>query len=120
LKPAIVVQVELLGHRVIDCGAHDDRPSDYPDFAREVGRAIASGNADRGIRAALCHDSYSARQAVQHDAANLLCLGARVIGSALADDVVCEFLRANSSGDPRHVRRLEKITEIERESESST
>jgi len=133
-KQWIAKQVAELGHAAIDCGAPDDRPSDYPDFARAVGRAITEGRADRailvcgsgvgaaiaankirGIRAGLCHDSYSARQAVEHDDANLLCLGARVIGPALAAELVQTFLAAEFTGEDRHLRRLQKTADIERQ-----
>lgn len=127
-----------LGDRVaalVDCGAHDTSPSDYPDFAVAVGRTILDGRADRGllicgsgvgvsiaankmpgIRASLCHDTYSARQGVEHDDMNVLCVGARVIGPEMAMEVIKAFLNARYEPQERHARRVEKILEIERES----
>src|SRR5918993_1682455 len=120
------------GHEVIDLGTHTTAPVDYPDTAEAVASAVRNGQADRGllvcgsgagvsvaaskfpgIRAAVCHDGYTARQAVEHDDLNVLCLGARVIGPALASDLVSAFLGARFSGDPRHHRRLAKILDIE-------
>ena len=118
-----------------DLGAHTFDPSDdYPDFAKAVARAVASGQAKRGIlvcgsgvgaciaankvpgvRACLCHDTYSARQGVEHDDMNVLCLGARVIGSELAMELVTAFLDARFTGEERHRRRLEKVLNIEHE-----
>jgi ribose 5-phosphate isomerase B len=129
--------VELVGNqvnKVIDCGTHDQRSSDYPDFAAEVGRQIVSGAADRGIlvcgsgvgvsvaankivgiRAAICHDTYSAHQGVEHDDMNLLCIGARVIGPELAFEIVRSFLAARYQPEERHARRLDKVLQMERE-----
>ena len=118
---------------VLDLGAHTfDRDDDYPDFALAVAQAVASGQAQRGIivcgsgvgaciaankvkgvRACLCHDTYSAHQGVEHDDINILCLGARVVGPELAGELVNTFLKANFSGEMRHRRRLEKILAIE-------
>ena len=122
------------GHEVVDCGAMDDRPSDYPDFARAVGDAVLAGKAERGvlvcgsgvgaavaankirgIRAGLCHDTYSAHQGVEHDDINLLCLGSRIVGEALALELIQAFLQAKFTGEERHMRRLRKIAEIEEE-----
>jgi ribose 5-phosphate isomerase B len=123
------------GHEVIDVGAFVHEPSDdYPDFARAVAEMILKGDADRGIlicgsgvgasvaankfpgiRAALCHDSFSAHQGVEDDNINILCLGARVIGGELAKELVSFFLAARFSGAERHVRRLGKVTTIEKE-----
>ena len=122
-----------LGHDVEDVGAHSyDPEDDYPDFARLVAGAVASGAADRGVlvcgsgvgasvaankvagvRAAMCHDTYSAHQGVEHDDMNVLCMGARVIGEELAREVVTSFLGAAFSGEERHVRRVAKIKAIE-------
>lgn len=132
LKPILAEEIKRAGHEVQDVGAFDDKPSDYPDFARKVGELIASGRADRGlivcgsgvgasvaatkvpgIRAALCHDTFSARQGVEDDDMNVLCLGARVIGPELAKDLVQAFLNARFSGEERHLRRLGKIKAIE-------
>lgn len=127
---------EWLGARVtelVDCGAHDTSSSDYPDFAVAVGRAILDGRADRGllicgsgvgvsiaankipgIRASLCHDTYSARQGVEHDDMNVLVLGARVIGIEMARELVDNFLAAKFNGAERHRRRVAKIHALER------
>lgn len=129
---------EWLSKRVAemsDCGAHDATSSDYPDFAVAIGRAILDGRADRGllicgsgvgvsiaankipgIRASLCHDTYSARQGVEHDDMNVLCIGARVIGPEMAMEVIRAFLNAQYAPQERHARRVEKILEIERQS----
>lgn len=121
-------------HAVFDLGAHDlDRTDDYPDPALAVANAVACGEVDRGIivcgsgvgaciaankvpgaRACLCHDTYSARQGVEHDDMNILCLGARVIGVELATELATAFLSARFSGEERHRRRLEKVLAIER------
>lgn len=133
LKETIVRHVESLGHEVLDLGAHQhDADDDYPDFARYVGQAIQHQQAQRGVllcgsgvgasvaankikgvRAAVCHDTYSAAQGVEHDDLNVLCLGARVIGSELAHRVVECFLGAQFTGQERHRRRLEKVLAIE-------
>lgn len=133
LKQPVSQMVAHLGHDVLDLGAHQfDKDDDYPDFTRYVGQAIQHDQAERGIvicgsgvgaavaatkmkgiRAGLCHDTYSASQCVEHDAVNVLCLGARVIGEALANEVVKAFLGAQFSGEPRHQRRLEKVNAIE-------
>jgi ribose 5-phosphate isomerase B len=124
--------IEKLGHTVSDLGAHNAEPSDYPDYAEAIGRAIQSGKAERGvlicgsgvgasiaanklhhIRAAVCHDAYSAHQGVEHDNMNVLVLGSRVIGRALAEDLVQAFLKAQFTNEARHVRRLEKIDRLE-------
>jgi ribose 5-phosphate isomerase B len=122
-------------YETIDLGASTlDPDDDYPDFALAVARAVASGRAERGIivcgsgvgaciaankvrgvRAGLCHDTYSARQGVEHDDMNVLCLGARVIGGELARELVRAFLSARFSGEERHRRRLEKVLEAERQ-----
>ena len=120
------------GHDVLDLGTHSAAPVDYPDSAAAVAAALREGRADRGvivcgsgagvsiaankfpgIRAAVCHDTYTARQAVEHDDMNVLCLGARVIGPALARDLTAAFLGATFSGEERHRRRLGKILAIE-------
>ena len=124
----------LAGHDVVDLGAHDASvPVDYPDKAREVGEALASGDAERavfvcgsgvgasvaackiaGIRAAVCHDVYSAHQGVEHDDMNVLCLGSEVVGASVARELVTAFLAARFDGGERYVARLEKVVEIER------
>ncbi|HXH23896.1 MAG TPA: ribose 5-phosphate isomerase B [Vicinamibacterales bacterium] len=133
LKQELAARLAQLGHDVTDLGTHSTAPVDYPDMAKAVAVALRDGQADRGvivcgsgagvsiaankfpgIRAAVCHDTYSAHQAVEHDDMNVLCLGARVIGPALALEIVNAFLGAGFSGEPRHQRRLEKILAIER------
>jgi len=135
LRERLLEVVAALGHEAVDLGT--DRPEpriDYPDKAREVGEAIRSGDAERallvcgsgvgasvaanklpGIRAAVCHDIYSAHQGVEHDDMNVLCLGSEVIGPELAADLTRAFLDARFDGAERYVRRLEKIEEMERE-----
>ena len=121
-------------YEILDLGAHTlDPADDYPDFAEAVGRAVASGQAERGVlicgsgvgaciaankvpgvRACLCHDTYSAHQGVEHDDMNVLCLGARVVGVELARELVEVFLKARFTGEERHQRRLRKVLSIER------
>jgi ribose 5-phosphate isomerase B len=132
LKGTLVEEIRQAGHEVEDVGAMDAKPSDYPDFARAVAERVASLRADRGVivcgsgvgasvaankvprvRAALCHDTFSARQGVEDDDMNVLCLGARVIGPELAKEVLLAFLGARFSHAERHVRRLGKIKAIE-------
>jgi ribose 5-phosphate isomerase B len=132
LKNALADLLRADGHEVRDLSPRLDPQDDYPDAAAAVGRAIAAGQAERGIivcgsgvgasvaankirgvRAGLCHDSYSARQGVEHDDVNVLCLGARVIGEALAADLARVFLAARFSGEERHVRRLRKTLDLE-------
>ena len=135
LKATIVEAINALGHSVLDCGAMRIEPDDdYPDFAAAVSRAILEGRAERGvllcgsgvgasvaankfvgIRSALCHDTFSARQGVEDDAMNVLALGARVVGPALAVELVTAFLHAEFSGAERHRRRLAKIAAFEAE-----
>jgi RpiB/LacA/LacB family sugar-phosphate isomerase len=133
LKTALAKYVADLGHLVFDLGTDSTRPVDYPDFAAAVGAAVTEGRADRGIvicgsgvgasvaankikgiRAGLCHDTYSARQGVEHDDMNVLVLGSRVVGVELARELVRAFLAANFTGEARHVRRLEKVKALER------
>jgi ribose 5-phosphate isomerase B len=129
LKGEVRVYLEKLGHEVIDLGAYNAEPSDYPDFAEAVGRALQAGRAERGIlicgsgvgvcvaankmpgiRACMCHDHYSAHQGVEHDNMNVLVLGARIIGQELAFDLVESFLGAHfQSQEERFVRRLNKV-----------
>jgi len=120
------------GHEITDMGTHTSAPVDYPDISEAVAQAVRNGQADRGIvicgsgagaaiaackfpgiRAAVCHDAYTARQAVEHDDLNVLCLGARVIGPALARTLIEAFLAASFSGEERHMKRLAKIDSIE-------
>jgi ribose 5-phosphate isomerase B len=134
LKESVVGVIRSLGYEALDCGAQTVIPGDdYPDYAEKVARAVTEGRAERGIllcgsgvgasvaankfdgiRAALCHDTFSARQGVEDDAMNVLCLGARVVGPALANEIVQAFLRATFSGAERHRRRVAKIQEFER------
>jgi ribose 5-phosphate isomerase B len=133
LKRDLAASLGQKGHIVLDLGTHSLAPVDYPDAAESVAEALRKGEADRGIivcgsgagvsiaankipgiRAAVCHDTYTAHQAVEHDDMNVLCLGARVVGPSLAQDIVTSFLGAAFSGESRHQRRLDKILDIER------
>jgi ribose 5-phosphate isomerase B len=134
LNEAIIADLQKDGHTVIDFGTHDgSKPDDYPDYSRAVGNAVRTGEADRGIvicgsgvgasvaatkihgvRACVCHDTYSAHQGVEHDNMNVLCMGARIIGVELARELVKAFLGAKFSGEERHLRRLAKVDEIEK------
>ena len=132
LKNELKGRLSAHGHDVLDLGTDSPAPVDYPDSAEAVAGAIRAGQAERGIivcgsgagvsiaankfpgiRAAVCHDTYTARQAVEHDDMNVLCLGARVIGGALALDLVSAFLGARYAGEERFQRRLDKVTRIE-------
>ena len=133
LKEEVRKYMVGLGHEVLDLGAFNAEPSDYPDYAEFVGRALHAKNADRGvlicgsgvgvsvaankmpgIRAAMCHDTYSAHQGVEHDDMNVLVMGSRIIGYALAFDLVASFLNAHfQSNEVRFVRRLNKVKAIE-------
>jgi RpiB/LacA/LacB family sugar-phosphate isomerase len=133
LKEVLRRDLEALGHDVLDVGAFTgDQPDDYPDFAAAVGRAVREGQAERGvlicgsgvgasvaanklrgIRAAVCHDNYSAHQGVEHDDMNVLVLGSRVIGVAVARELQRTFLAARFTGEERHVRRLGKVQALE-------
>ncbi|MDE3128857.1 MAG: ribose 5-phosphate isomerase B [Gemmatimonadota bacterium] len=134
LKERVVRAIAALGHEVHDCGAMTlDAGDDYPDYAERVARAIRDGRAERGIlicgsgvgisvaankfpgvRAAICHDAYAARQGVEDDAMNVLCLGGRVVGPELAADLVTGFLTAHFKALDRYERRLRKVAAIER------
>jgi ribose 5-phosphate isomerase B len=134
LRPRILQAVANLGHEVVDLGVDAVDPRvDYPDKAREIGESILGREAERGIlicgsgvgaavaacklpgiRAAICHDMYSAHQGVEHDDMNVLCLGSEVIGAELATDLIQTFLAAQFVGEERYVRRLQKIEELER------
>ena len=132
LKQRVLDVVRECGHEPLDLGTYSTDPVDYPDFARAIGEAIQQGRGARGvlmcgsgvgasvaankmigIRAGLCHDTYSAHQGVEHDNMNVLCLGARVIGPELMADLVRAYLGANFTGEERHVRRLRKVDAIE-------
>jgi ribose 5-phosphate isomerase B len=134
LKPLVLETVKAHGHEAIDLGTDSTEPVDYPDTARAACKAVLDGRADRGvvvcgsgagvavaackfpgIRATCAHDPYTGHQCVEHDDVNVLCLGARVIGPAVAGEVIGAFLGAQFSGEERHVRRLGKIQAIERE-----
>ena len=133
LKRQLTEWVKEAGHEVLDLGTFDETPCDYPDSAEAVALALKGGKAERGIlscgsgvgasiaankvpgiRAAVCHDTYSAHQGVEHDDMNVLVMGARIIGSELAHEIVTAFLGAGFSGEERHRRRLEKVKALER------
>jgi len=137
-KGAAIAELRRLGHEVIDLGTHSEEPVDYPDFAQAVGEAVMRGEADRGvlicgsgvgasvaantmpgIRAAVCHDTFSARQGVEDDDLNVLCLGARVIGPELALAVIRAWALAVFSNAERHVRRVGKVTAMEQRYQQS-
>lgn len=133
LKQRVIDTVVAHGHEPIDLGTGSTAPVDYPDYAAKIGRAIQAGDADRGvllcgsgvgaavaacklkgIRAAVCHDTYSAHQGVEHDDMNVLALGARIIGPELVPELVAAYLKATFTNEERHVRRLAKIAALER------
>ena len=132
LKVAMGDLLRSMNQEVLDVGAFNENPSDYPDFAEAVGRAILDRKAERGvlicgsgvgasvaankltgIRAAVCHDTYSAHQGVEHDDMNVLVLGSRIIGVKLAEDLVKAYLAAKFTNEDRHVRRLAKVKALE-------
>lgn len=132
LKDTVIEAVRAFGHTPIDLGTNSTESVDYPDFAEKAGLAIVDGIADRaivicgsgvgacitgnkivGVYASMCHDTYSAAQGVEHDQMNMLCLGARIIGSELVTLIVEAFLNAQPSDDPRHLRRVRKFKAIE-------
>src|SRR5881409_3805043 len=135
LRGPVIATVEALGHEAIDLGTDDPTVRiDYPDKAQELGESIRSDDADRGIlvcgsgvgaavaacklrgiRAAICHDTYSAHQGVEHDDMNVLCLGSEIVGPSLADELVRAFLAASFDGGERYVARLEKVAQMEKE-----
>ena len=134
LNERVIEELRAAGHEIEDFGTHDGtRPDDYPDYAWQVGTAVRDGRAEigivicgsgvgacvaankiRGVRAALCGDTYSAHQSREHDDCNVLCLGARVVGSELALEIVRAFVGARFTGEERHQRRLDKVLAIER------
>ena len=134
MKSQIIPWLQHAGHEVVDVGAHSLDPSDdFPDFAAAVGRALNGGGAERGVmicgsgvgatiasnkvsgvRAALCHDTYTARQGVEHNDMNVLCLGGRVIGIETAKEVISAFVGASFTAEERFIRRVDKVGEIER------
>ena len=132
LKDVVIAAVRGAGHEVLDLGTNSAAPVDYPEYSAAAGRAVLRGEAERaiiicgsgvgaavaanklrGIRAGVCHDTYSAHQGVEHDDMNVLSLGARVIGSALAEELVRAFLGARYTNEERHRRRLAKVKAIE-------
>jgi RpiB/LacA/LacB family sugar-phosphate isomerase len=132
MKGVLAKLLGELGHQVVDVGTYSAEPVDYPDFAEAVGKAVLEGRAERGvlicgsgvgasvaankmrgIRAGLCHDTYSAHQGVEHDDMNILVLGSRVIGFALAQEIVTKYIGAKFSNEERHVRRLGKVKAME-------
>jgi ribose 5-phosphate isomerase B len=134
LKETVLAACKGAGYDVLDCGTYSTDPVDYPDVARAVGAQLQSGaaalgillcgsgvgvsiaaNKMRGVRAAVCHDTYSAHQGVEHDNMNVLTIGARVVGAALATELVLAFLRARYTGEERHARRFQKVQELEDE-----
>lgn len=133
LKASVAAGLRDGGHAVIDVGTHSDEAVDYPDYAESVALAVRQGDADRGVmicgsgvgasvavnkvagvRGAVCHDTYSAHQGVEHDDMNILVLGARIVGAALAGELVAAFLGASFSDEERHRRRLDKVRRLER------
>ena len=133
LKQLLGEELKRAGHEIVDVGAFDATPSDYPDFAQALGEVMQRGEAERGIlicgsgvgacvaankmhgiRAALISETYSAHQGVQHDDLNVLCMGARVTGPALASEIVQAFVGAEFQHEERFVRRLNKVLEIEK------
>ncbi|MBA3247152.1 MAG: ribose 5-phosphate isomerase B [Pyrinomonadaceae bacterium] len=134
LNEQVIEELRAAGHELEDFGTHDgSQPDDYPDYAQAVGEAVRDGRAEigivicgsgvgaavaanklRGVRAALCGDTYSGRQSREHDDCNVLCLGARVVGSELAMEIVRAFVGARFTGEERHRRRLAKVLEIEK------
>lgn len=133
LKQRAVEYVRSLGHEVSDLGTHSTAAVDYPDFAEAVALAVRDQRAERGIlvcgsgvsasiaankvpgvRAGLCHDSYSAHQGVEHDDVNILVLGGRIVGEALALELIKSFLGAQFTAEERHQRRLDKVIQLER------
>ncbi|MGL4651065.1 MAG: ribose 5-phosphate isomerase B [Caldilineaceae bacterium] len=132
LKATVIAAVQAQGHEAIDLGAFDTHSVDFPDYAERVGRALQRNEADRGIllcgsgvgvciaankmigvRASVCHDTYSAHQGVEHDGMNVLCLGGKVVGEALATELVCAYLGATFQQEERFLRRLGKINALE-------
>ena len=134
LKLRVVPWLKSLGHEILDLGAHKlDSDDDYPDFAAAVARAVMADQAERGvlicgsgvgacitankikgIRACLCHDTYSARQGVEHDSMNVICIGGRIIGFDQSKEILISFIGANFLTDARFQRRLDKLNEVER------
>jgi ribose 5-phosphate isomerase B len=136
LNDIVIAELRRMGHDVVDLGGHDpDSGDDYPDLAALIADKVASGDCQRGvlicgsgvgasvaankvhgIRAGLCHDTYSAHQGVEHDDINVLCLGSRVVGPALAVELAVAFVKAQFTGEERHQRRLSKVKALENRS----
>jgi ribose 5-phosphate isomerase B len=134
LREAVLAELQAQGHDAVDLGVDAPEPRvDYPDVARKVGEALVTGGADRGVlvcgsgvgasvaacklpgvRAAICHDTYSAHQGVEHDDMNVLCFGSEIIGAELARELLRAFLGARFDGGERYVRRLEKVEQFEK------
>jgi ribose 5-phosphate isomerase B len=134
LKGSLVAHIKSLGHEVVDVGSYDDKPVDFPDIARQVAAKVTSGEVNRGImvcgtgvgasiaankmkgiRAAVCHDVHSAHQSVEHDDVNVMCIGAKIVGAWLANDLVSAFLTAEFSTDEDFRRRVAKLHEMDAE-----
>jgi ribose 5-phosphate isomerase B len=133
LKKELLAEITTQGHEPVDAGVYSAEPSDYPDIAEKLGTDLVAGQAERGvlvcgsgvgvsvaanklpgIRASVCHDTYSAHQGVEHDDMNVLVIGARVVGPELARDILRAFLNARFSQEERHRRRLDKVLDLER------
>jgi ribose 5-phosphate isomerase B len=133
-KTAIVKMLQQDGYEIVDTGTFNNEPTDYPDHAADVAKALLNKEGERGIlicgsavgvsiaankfkgiRAGVCHDTYSAHQSVEHDDVNILCIGERVVGFQLAYEIVITFLKATFSNETRHIKRLEKIIVIEKQ-----
>ncbi|HSU04937.1 MAG TPA: RpiB/LacA/LacB family sugar-phosphate isomerase [Acetobacteraceae bacterium] len=134
LKQLVLDHLQALGHAVTDIGCFDDQPVDFPDIARQVGAAIRTGAAERGlivcgtgvgaaiaadkmkgIRAAVCHDVHSAHQSVEHDDVNVMCIGAQIVGPWLAKDLISAYLAASFSAEEEFRRRVDKVGAMENE-----
>lgn len=134
LKAKVIETIRVAGHAVLDLGTNSSDPVDYPDYAKALGEAIQQGQAERGvllcgsgvgacvavnkmrgIRAGICHDTYSAHQGVEHDDMNVLCLGARIIGPELLPELVQAFIGAKFTAEERHLRRVGKVKKMEEE-----
>ena len=134
LKNLLIPWLQAAGHQVVDLGAHQlDNDDDYPDFAAAVAETVRSGGAERGlilcgsgvgasitankvpgVRACICHDTYTAHQGVEHDDMNVVCVGARVIGPELSKEIITSFLSASFIPEPRFRRRLDKLIQVEK------
>lgn len=132
LKSLVIETIREAGHEVIDMGTHGPESVDYPDYSEKAGNALRRGEVDRavllcgsgvgvciaankiqGVYAAVCHDTYTAHQGVEHDHMNAICIGARVVGPALAKEIVTSFLSAHFNEEPRFIKRAEKVKRLE-------